>query len=95
LTSEEEIARAERARQLLEEPLVKEAFSILEESFLNGIQTSAMKDEALREKLCQMLMVTRQVKQHLQSTMETGIFAQLKIQQESMWDKAKNVVGIR
>lgn len=95
MSPEEEIQRAERARQLLEEPLIKEAFLILEGAFLNGIHSSAIKDVELREKLCQMLMSLQRVKQHLQSTIETGKFAEAQIKQQTMWDKAKNVVGIK
>lgn len=95
MTPEEEIQRAERARQLLEEPLIKEAFSLMEGALLNGIQTSALKDEALREKICQMLISLGQVKQHLKSTMETGVFAAKQLEQQNLWDRAKNVVGLR
>jgi len=48
---------------------------VMESALLQGIQTSALKDEPLREKICQMLISLRQTKQFLQSTMETGRFA--------------------
>ena len=95
MTPEQEIQRSERARQLLEDPLLKEAFSLMEDALLSGIQTSALKDTELREKICQMLISIRQVKQHLQSTMDTGKFAAKQLEQETMWEKAKNIVGIR
>jgi len=95
MSPEEEIRRAERARQLLEEPLLKEAFSILEDAFLNGIQTSAVKDCELREKICQMLISLRTLKQHLISTMETGKFAEQQLKQQTMWESTKQkVVGM-
>lgn len=95
MTPEEEIQRAEKARQILEEPLVKEAFSILEDAFLNGIQTSAVKDCELREKICQMLISLRALKQHLVSTMETGKFAQEQLRQQTLWEMSKQkVVGM-
>ena len=95
MTPEQEIQRAERARQLLEEPLIKEAFSLVENAFIDGIHRTAVKDSEMREKLCQMLMCLKAVKQHLQSVMESGKLAQAQMNQESLWAKAKNVVGIR
>lgn len=89
MTPEEEVIRSEKARQLLEEPLLKEAFSILESAFINGIQTSAMKDHDLREKLCQMLICLKSVKQHLLTAIETGKLAEETLKQRSMWEIAK------
>lgn len=94
MTPEEEVIRSERARQLLEEPLLKEAFSLMESGLLNGIQVSALKDTELREKCCQMLIAVREVKQHLQSTMETGKFAVAQIEERTRWQRVKNVVGL-
>lgn len=93
MTPEEEVIRSERARQLLEEPLLKEAFSLMESGLINGIQVSALKDQELREKCCQMLIAVREVKQHLQSTMETGVFATKTLEQRSAWQRAKSVWG--
>lgn len=93
MTPEEEVIRSERARQLLEEPLIKEAFSLIEAGLIDQIQASAFKDQELREKLCQMLINLRGVKQHLQSTMDSGRMAAETIKQRTAWQRAKSVWG--
>lgn len=79
MTPEEEVIRANKAAQILEEPLLKEAFSVMEAAFIQTIQTSALKDHELREKCCMLLMCLSQTKQHLKSTMETGQLAKRQI----------------
>lgn len=89
MTPEEEVIRAERARQLLEEPLLKEAFSFVRESIVQRIETGPINNLGLNEKLCDELRALYAVKQMLISHVETGKLAEETLKQRSMWEIAK------
>lgn len=95
MTPEEEIRISEATRQLIEAPPLKEAFSFVREALISGIELSSLKDSSLRESICQELIALSAVKRHLTSAIETGKLAERQIEQQNMWDKAKNIVGIR
>lgn len=76
MTPEEEVRRAGRAREVLENEMFKEAISDLEQALLMGIRQSAFKDEVLREKLCHRYSLLHDLIQQLRTHMETGELAQ-------------------
>ncbi|TFH50922.1 MAG: hypothetical protein E4H01_01165 [Lysobacterales bacterium] len=88
MTPEEEVIRAGRAREVLENEMFKEAVADIEQALLTGIRHSAFKDEDLREKLCARYALLHDLIQQLKSHMETGELAQA-----SMRDRLKAVVG--
>ncbi len=81
MTPEEEIQRAGRAREVLENEMFKEAVSDIEQALLMGIRQSAFKDKELREKLCHRYALLHDLIQQLQSRMETGEMAKTMLQQ--------------
>ena len=74
-TLHQEDARGAKAREILEEPLVVEAFGKVEAEILSAWEDSPARDVEGREKLYQMLMLTRKVKRHFESVVLTGEMA--------------------
>lgn len=87
MTPEEEVQRGLDAERLLREPLLVEAFEILETEYTRAWQTSPVRDVDGREKLfLTQLMLTR-VKDHLRIAMQDGQLAQ----KRSLADRARQV----
>lgn len=76
MTPEEELQRAEDARQILDHELFKEAYREVEQALIDGIKMSAFTDEKMREKLSQQLVSLDAVVNKLKSHMETGRLAE-------------------
>lgn len=94
LTAEQEVWRAERAKQLLEEPLIKEALQEMETQALDGLQNCPIKDVELRDRLWMLFCMTRMFKRNLESVMAGGEIALADIRQKTAWQKAKEAIGI-
>ena len=90
-TPEEEVIRAGRAREVLENDLFKEAFANIEEAILDGIRRSAFVDALLREKLCAQYSLLHTLRDQLTTFMETGQMAAETIRQQSIAEKVKNL----
>lgn len=89
MTPQEEVRRAERARQILEEPLFQEAVAAIEKALLAGIAKSAFTDAALREKLCQRYALLHDLVDQLGIHIQTGRLAQEQIAQAAWRAKLK------
>lgn len=74
--------RAEKARQLLAEPLVKEALDEMETAVVNNIALCPPEKEALQQKLCMLLGVIRRFRQILVSHMESGNLVDFELEQK-------------
>lgn len=74
-TLPQEDARGAKAREILEEPLIIEAFSKIEAEILTAWEDSPARDVEGREKLYQMLMLSRKVRRHFESVVQTGEMA--------------------
>ena len=74
-TLPQEDARGAKAREILEEPLIIEAFGKIEAEILTAWEDSPARDTEGREKLYQMLMLSRKVKRHFESVVMTGEMA--------------------
>ena len=72
---DDEIRRAESARQVLDHPLYKESFDTLRTEIVQQWETSPAADTEGREKLWLMLKLLERSQAHLQSLMETGKLA--------------------
>jgi hypothetical protein len=97
VTPQEEVERAERARQILQDPFFKEHVGMVRDALQAGILKTAFVDEKLREKLTQRWSALEDVISALRSTMETGKLAakqlELEEQQRSWREKAKQFFG--
>ena len=75
MTPEQEIARAHQAQALLDDPLLIEAFTTIEQEIINTWTASPSRDESGREKLWLMQQMLRRVKAHLESVVQSGTLA--------------------
>lgn len=81
--TETEILRGERARQLLEEPLIVEAFALIEREYMQAWQDSPARDAEARELLYLSIKNLAKVKAHLSHVMESGTLAKATLAQRA------------
>lgn len=89
MTPEEEIQRAERAKQILEDPFVSEALSALEQAAINKLKLTV--DDHARLRLVDFMQAADLFRQYFVSHIETGKLAQAKLLQDSTMDKVRRV----
>lgn len=78
---EADIQRGVKAQQLLNEPLLIEAFAALQQECTDKWQNSPARDAEGREKLFLMLQASLRVQRHLTSLIESGQMASATIAQ--------------
>jgi len=94
MTPEKEIRNAERARQIINDEVFREAVEKVEDALLAGIRRSAFADEKLREKLCARYALLHDLLGCLQSTMETGVLAEMeKARPSGVVDTVAHFIG--
>ena len=76
-----EVSRGEKAKLLLDEPIIKEAFETLKEEFQAAILATKHDEDPARRTLWQAYHVTDKVENHLRTVMETGKLAAAQINQ--------------
>ena len=81
---QEETQRGERARLLLADPLIAEAFDTIQQELMTAWQTSPARDTDGRETLWLSVKLLNQVKSHLQSVVETGHLAQIDLSRRGL-----------
>ena len=84
MTPEEEVRRAGKAREILENEMFKESFAAIESAILMGLRQSALKDAEMREKLVARYDILHTLRDQLQSHMESGVLALEEIRQKSL-----------
>lgn len=83
MTPEEELQRAEQAKQILRNPLVREAIDGLKSGFVEAWRQSPLKDTDLREKLWALYAGACKFEELLQSHIETGKLAAEQLKQRN------------
>lgn len=76
MTLEDEVRRGERARRLLEDPLLVEAFDAVEAGIRSAWAGTGEAEERERERLWLMLRLLGRVRGHIVGAMETGRLAE-------------------
>ena len=89
LELKDQVRRAERARQLLKDPMIQEFLSELRESVYHNIRTSHYKDKEDREDLYKMLQVMDRFEGVFNRHINTGKIAQSKLDQ--LKEKVTNI----
>lgn len=79
--TEFEIQRGERARQLLEDEQLQDAFDTIEKEYMDTWLNSPERDVEGRERLRLMIKTVRRLKLELQTVMETGHIARATLAQ--------------
>ena len=74
----EEQNRGERAKALMRDPLIVEAFDVLEEKYISAWKDSSSSQDE-RETLFQMYQALMVVRGHLSEVIETGDLAKLEL----------------
>ena len=70
-----EVSRGEKAKLLLDEPIIKEAFETLKKEFQEAILNTKHGEDAARTTLWQAYHLTDKVENHLRTVIETGNLA--------------------
>ena len=94
MSPEEEVARAGRAREILEAELFKEACSEILTSITSARINSPAKDVEFREKLWAQEVALHSILEKLRVYLETGELAQEQIRQASLAERAKQFFQI-
>ena len=76
-----EVSRGEKAKLLLDEPIIKEAFETFKKEFQEAILNTKHGEDAARTTLWQAYHLTDKVENHLRTVMETGKLAAQQINQ--------------
>lgn len=71
-----EISRGIKARQLMENPLLQEAFQTIRQSLHDKFEGSKDGDNQARERIWMMLKVVGEVERHIESVADTGKMAE-------------------
>ena len=93
MSPEEELIRAGKAKEVLENELFREAVKGIETALLTGIHRSAFADEKLREKLSQRYALLQDLVGQLKTHMETGKLAEETIRRKTISERIKAVVN--
>ena len=72
----EEIARADQAKQILENPLYVEALSTVREALIEHLLNTRVAEEVERDRLYITIKALDLVHQHIKSVLETGTLAE-------------------
>jgi hypothetical protein len=78
-----EISRGQQAAELLEHPLLAEAFSMLKGQYQSAWESSPARDAQGREELWRLLKSLNAVEGHLKTVVETGKLARIQVEQDS------------
>jgi hypothetical protein len=72
----EEVRRADNARQLLDNPLFKEAFATIRKELIEHLLNTRVAEEVERDRLYITIKALDLVEQHIKSVFETGKLAE-------------------
>lgn len=89
MTQDEEIRRGMEADRLMNEPMLKEAFDLVEQSIIEALRRCEVRKEDEMKTLTLSLQLVGRIKGHFKTAMETGKLA--RITKQSMTDKARSL----
>jgi len=94
MSLDEEVRLAGKSREVLTNDAFKHAFGEIEQSLLDGIKRCPLKDVDLREKLCLSYTILHQLRDQLQSLIDTGRMAEEEIKQKTLMERAKEYFNV-
>ena len=86
-----DINRADRARQLMEDPMLVEAMTAIKGDLYKKFCATEFKDKAERDELWRKVQTATKFEGYLKSVMTDGIIGQ---QTLGMLERAKNLIGL-
>jgi hypothetical protein len=87
-------AKAARAQELLDNELLSEAFSELEDSYATAWRATTIEDVAVREKLFLAINVVGKVRDHLAAIVTNGKLAQAELKELAQLAERRKRFGI-
>jgi len=94
MSLDDEVRLSGKSAEVLNNDAFKYAFSEIEQSLLEGIKRCALKDADLREKLCLNYTLLHQLRDQLQSIIDTGRMAEEQIKQKTLMERAKEYFNV-
>jgi len=92
MTPEQELYKANRAKEVLENEAYLEAFESIEKEIIERWKTSKGGEEVARQELWQLLGLLRNLRTVLETTMQGGAVAKAElIHRQSIWEKANQL----
>lgn len=91
MTPQQEIIRAEDAKQLLNNPLFQESIKTVRDGLIQSMSKSALGDESTHHRLVIALQLLGQIEKSLTTVIETGEMAAITVR-EGLTDKIKRVI---
>jgi hypothetical protein len=88
-------AKAVRAQDLLDNELLTEAFTTLEQNYVAAWRTTTIEDVSGREKLFLAINIVGKVRDHLTATVANGKLAQAELKELAQTAERKKRFGIR
>ena len=96
MTPEEEIRNAEKARQILEDPVFEDAIKQVNEALLTGMRNAAIVDDRLRLRLLDRYELLQSLLGCLRTTMETGKLAKVQLElneKKNIFQRVRDIYG--
>ena len=93
MTPEEALRRANQARQVFTQPIVKETLDFMEKEIMEAWKACPIRDVEAREALWRMAVTTGKFRELLRGTMESGKLAADEIRRkQTVLEKVKSAV---
>jgi hypothetical protein len=89
MNEKEQIRRGDDAKRLMDEPLLQEAFELIEQGLLARMRTVDVGASDTQRDLIVTLQILGKVKQHIEQTALTGRFAEEEAARKSWTDRFK------
>lgn len=93
MTDDERIRRGQEAQQLLENPLLVQAFDTIERNLMTQLRTVPLTDKALEREMVRTLQVLHKVKEQIEQVVVTGRIAE-EAKRGGIADRVRRAVGI-
>lgn len=90
MNPQDEVRKADEAKQLLNHPLFKEAFESTERQILDQMKQVRPSDERMHTRLIDAYKLLHTLKGHLEQHIETGMLAALQLEEKS---KIRRFIG--
>ena len=86
---QQEVSQSNKARQLLDNPLFKEALDELKKLYAESLFNTGAKEQETREKLWLAVNVLGKVEQHIQQVLDTGKLAKKQLEDFRKQEESK------
>lgn len=94
MTEADEITRGRQAKELMEHPLLVEAFNTIEQGLIEGIVDMPLTAKELEREAVRSLQLLRKIKRELKTVAETGKLAEFSVKErESLGTRLRKAFG--